>query len=566
MNLNRLLIILFCYAITNSIAVAQTAELNSLTTKLQETVTTVKTGSKTYEAKLEGLQPGVLKYSYDEVDSKGNRTAFVYEFNLADIDPYAVRENTQKDLISSVLAVRNKQKLVKVYKNNEVQSYDDQVAIYANSIEGARVVSDHVKKAIPHAEKVAASRLKITGYDPMISWLSSNVKNVSLGTKSISQKIAKGDKPGVLVLTRTETDSKGGVEEVYTFNLADINVNSINFKVTGNKFSINMETLQKAKYVGVRKEGETKPYVDDISINTNNVDEGRDLKTVFTLLVPQAQEKVKADMPAASTDKDALAKVKSLTTEVTIGSKAYAQTLDAQCFCTFTQVERDSKSTEANVYKFNWMDLNPNGSNVDVSGEKVYLDLQMNNKDKLVSHIKNDKPDGYENEVRIYLPDVETARRIKFVADKAIEKCKATYKDPFPTDTKGIVTWLRSNIKDITLGEVTVKQKLELVEEGNNNKLKYTRVELNAKGSGAEEVYEFNLADLNPMSVQADVKTKWLYVNVEADFKNKIIKYYKDGKIQPYTAKIDFAVNDTELSRAIGNALKKAIKGLKPDK
>jgi hypothetical protein len=565
MNLKQILFFLFCSVFITSLpAVAQ--DLNGLTAKLKEAVTAVKTGSKNYEAKLESLEPGVLKYSYDEVDSKGNRTAYAYEFNLADIDPYAVRENTQKDLISSVLAVRNKQKLVKVYKNNEVQSYDDQVTIYANSIEGARVISDLVKKAIPPAEKVAAGRLKVSGYDAMISWLSANVKNVSLGTKSINQKITKGDKPGVLVFTQTETDSKGATEEVFTFNLADLNVNSINFKVTGNKFAINMETLQKAKYIGTRKKGQVGSYVNDLSINTNNVDEGRDLKTVFSLLVPQAIEKVKADMPAATTDKDALAKIKTLTTDVTIGTKLYTQTLDAQCYCTFTQVEKDTKATEANVFKFNWMDFNPNGSTIDVSGEKIFIDLQMNNKDKLIVHTKNDKPDGYESAIRLYLPDVESARRMKFLVDKAIDKCKATYKDPFPADTKSMVVWLMKNVKDITLAEVTIKQKLELAEEGNHNKMKYTRVELNAKGSGAEEVYEFNLADMNPLSIQADVKGKWLYVTMESDFKNKIIKYYKDGKIQPYTAKIDFAVNDTELSRAIINALKKSTKGLKPDK
>ena len=51
-------------------------------------------------------------HRFDEIDQKGNRVAYAYEFNLADIDPYAVREQTQKDAIYSVLAVRNKQKLI----------------------------------------------------------------------------------------------------------------------------------------------------------------------------------------------------------------------------------------------------------------------------------------------------------------------------------------------------------------------------------------------------------------------------------------------------------------------
>ncbi|HYG17353.1 MAG TPA: hypothetical protein VD816_00425 [Ohtaekwangia sp.] len=559
-----LIISLFLCCLFINSALAQ--DLNALVTKLQQAVTPVQTGSKNYEATLESPQPGTIKYAYDEIDQKGNRTNFVYEFNLADIDPYAVRENTQKDVISSVLAVKNKQKLVKVYKNKEVQSYDDLVVIYASNIESARNISDLVKKAIPPAEKVAASRLKVSGYDGMITWLGNNVKDVTLGTKSIGQFISKFDEPGTLLLRQRETDSKGAVETEYTFNLADINVNSVMFKVAGNKFAITMQTLQKAKYIGVMRAGERRPYVDDITINTNNVDEARDLKTVFTLLIPLAVEKVKASMPAATTEKEALTKLKTYAGNVSLGPRQYEQTMDQQCACTFTQIEKDAKTTTSHVYQFNWMDLNPVSSVIDVSGEKVFLDLQMNNKDKLIKHEKNDKHDGYDSEFKIYFSSIENARRAKVLADKAIEKCASSYKDPFPADAKSVVTWLRNNIKDVTNDDVTLKQGLELVEDGNVNKLKYTRTELNSKGSGAVEVYEFNLSDLNPLSVQTDVKLKWLYISVEADFKSKIIKYYKDGKIQPYAAKIDFAVSDTEQARAVSNALKKGIKGVKPAK
>jgi hypothetical protein len=545
---------------------ASAQDLNALVTQLKQAVTPVQTGTKNYEATLESPQPGAMKYTYDEVDQKGNKTNYVYEFNLADIDPYAVRENTQKDLISSILAVKNKQKLVKVYKNNEVQSYDDQVVIYASNIESARNISDLVKKSIPPAEKIAASRLKVSGYDGMITWLGSNVKDVTLGTKSIGQFISKYDEPGTLLFRQRETDSKGAVETEYIFNLADINVNSIMFKVTGNKFAITMQTLRKARYISVMRAGERKPYVDDITINTNSVDEARDLKTVFTMLIPLAVEKVNASLPAATTEKDALTKLKTYAGDVSLGARQYNQTMDVQCYCTFTQIEKDAKTTTSHVYKFNWMDLNPNSTVIDVSGEKIFLDLQMNNKDKLIMHEKNDKHDGYDSEFKVYFSNIENARRAKILADKAIEKCASSYKDPFSAEAKSMVNWLQNNIKDITLADVTIKQGLELVEEGNINKLKYTRTELNSKGSGAVEVYEFNLADLNPLSVQTDVKLKWLYVTVESDFKSKIIKYYKDGKIQPYAAKIDFAVGDTESARSVSNALKKSTKALKPAK
>jgi hypothetical protein len=163
------------------------------------------------------------------------------------------------------------------------------------------------------------------------------------------------------------------------------------------------------------------------------------------------------------------------------------------------------------------------------------------------------------------MPDIESARRAKVAVDKAAEKCKASYKEPFGNDAGSVNTWIRSAVKDATLDEITLKQTLEPVEAGKNNKLKYTRIDVNSKGSGGEEIYEFNLSDINPLSIEVDVKGKWLYVSMETDFKGKIIKYYKNGKIQPYTSRIEFAVNDVDASRNLVSALKKSIKVLKPN-
>jgi hypothetical protein len=351
--------------------------------------------------------------------------------------------------------------------------------------------------------------------------------------------MAKGPRVGTLVFKEVTTDTKGASEETYAFNLADLNLNSINFKVTGNRFAINVETIKKDKYVAVRKNGEVKPYVSEITINTNNVDEARDIKTILTLAVPLAVEKVKADLPAINNEKDGLQLIKGQVTDLKVGTKQITQQMVAECLCKLTQTESDAKSTESNVYQFNWMDFNPVTSQIDVSGDKLFIELQATDKKKMVMHTKNDKFDGYETSVKLFLADVESARRLKAAVDKSIEKCKAQYKEPFGNDAASAIAWLKNNIKEVTLEQETHKQSLESVEEGKLEKLKFTNRELNPKGTGAEEIYEFSLKDVNPLSIQVETKGKWLVVTFEADFKNKIFNYYKDGKIQPYASKIE---------------------------
>ena len=559
--MNTKFLFVFCLAIISYLHCGAQS-LNELTGSIKGNVGTVQTGSKTFEAKLEVQPWGVLQYAYDEVDSKGNRVTKVFEFNLADIDPYAVRENTQKDAIYVVLGVRNKQKLVKVTKNTEVEPYENEVSIITKDIETARAITDAIKKAIPLAEKEVSARLKVSGYDAMISWFTSNIKDVAVGTKTYQQKMRKGERVGVLEYEEITADTKGSSEEVYIFNLADLNVNTIAFKVTGNRFAINVETLKKDKYIAVRKNGEVKPYVNEITINVNNVDEARDLKTILLMAVPAAAEKVKADIPVVNSEKDGLQNIKAQVTDMKVGSKQITQQMIAECLCQLTQTESDAKSTESNVYKFNWMDFNPTISQVDVSGDKLFIELQTTDKKKMVMHTKNDKFDGYETSVKLYLADVESARRLKSAVDKSIERCKSYYKEPFGSEVSSIVGWLKSNIGEVTLENVSKKQSLEQAEEGKIEKLKFTNRETTEKG-GSEEVFEFSLADINPMSVSIEPKGKWLYVTFESEFKGKIFKAYKDGKILPYVSKIEVAVNDVELARNLAGAFKKGVTAVK---
>src|SRR5687767_4896512 len=282
-------------------SVGQAAEFNGAIQKLQCSLVRVSTGSKTYDQEIKALQFGAIRYGVDETDQKGGKISYAYEFNLADIDPYAVKQETQKDVIMVSLTVRNKQKLIKVYKNNEVQSYDEQVKLRAKDVDNAREMVDAIKNGIPPAEKVLAGKLKLKTYDEMVSWLIGNTKNVELGTsKSIKQTLAKGDYVGSLKLTEIETDAKGATEEQYTFNLADINLNSVNFKISGNKFGLNFETIQRLKGISLLKAGKNS-FVSEITINTNNVDEARDIKTVLAMAVPLAVDKVKADNPKTGT-------------------------------------------------------------------------------------------------------------------------------------------------------------------------------------------------------------------------------------------------------------------------
>jgi hypothetical protein len=560
MNFKGLLFFLIAVAVPRLLA-GQTEDFNGTIQKLQGALAQVSSSSKKYDQEIKPGQFGSVRYGVDETDQKGTKISYAYEFNLADIDPYAVKQETQKDVIMVSLTVRNKQRLIKVYKNGETQSYDEQLKIRAKDIDNARTIVDLIKKSIPSAEKLLASKLKLKSYDEMVSWLVANTKNVELGaSKSIKQTLAKGDYVGSMKLTEIETDAKGATEEQYIFNLADINLNSVNFKISGNKFAVNFETLQKIKGVSVLKAGKNS-FVDEVSINTNNVDEARDIKTVLGMVVPLAVEKVKADNPKTGTPDEIGAALKNLVKDVKGSEKVMVQTIEPKCITTVTQTNQTSNGSEKNVYTFNWMDINPNITQIQVSGDKMFVEATALDKKPVIMHFKNDKLDGYENEVKLYTESIETARRIKFVSEKAAEKCKTTYKDPFPNTANDAFSWLKKTVGEVVVEEASLKQTFEAAGDG-FNKVKYTRTSVKGNTS-SEEIFEFNFSDINPATVEVQVKGKWLYIRFESNFKAKIFGAYKDGKIQPYATTVEMAVKDVESSRSVISAMKKCIENFK---
>jgi hypothetical protein len=121
---------------------------------------------------------------------------------------------------------------------------------------------------------------------------------------------------------------------------------------------------------------------------------------------------------------------------------------------------------------------------------------------------------------------------------------------------------MKETVAEVTVEQTTRKQSFELAEEGNGNKIKLTTVEIKASSS-VEEVFEFNLSDIDPRSIDFEAKGKWLTVKLETNFKNKIIKAYKAGKIQPYVSSLEISMKDVEKARGMIAALKKCAEALK---
>lgn len=534
------------------IGLSQNDEFKSVISELQSNLLEVQTGDETYTHEIEHLGYSVLKYTLVEVDEKGNREEIAYEFNVADLDPYVVREETKKDIIYLSLTVDNGQKFIKVYENGEVKGYDENMLMVTKNIDNARIMKDLIKKAIPMAEEIMTNKLKVETYPEMESWLEEHVVNAESSGKSYNQQlVALDDFPGNFRLIQTEITAKSSEEKQYIFNLSDININSLKFNISGSSFSLDFETNRKQKVIKVLDNGVPDGFDDEIEIFTNNVEEARDLKNILTLAVPLAEDKVEASIQKFDALQPALDYLGKFVQNIDYGDESFEQSVEGDCLMTFARIESDEKSTEKLTAEFNLIDVNGNLIDYDVSSGKMYVEFTTKESLDLIKTYENDEFDGYDDELKIYAENVEVARRIKAVLEDLIKVCERDYIDPFADMTlEQKIGWLTENMEEVRNGDETITQTFERIDDSDPDKIKLTKLEVDAKG-GQEEIFEFNFTDLNPKSIQYDIGSKTLAVSFETKFKEDIIKYYKDGEIENYQDGFELSLADIETARNV---------------
>lgn len=542
------------FALTTT-SVAQQSEFNQLFDQLKVAVGTVETSKYKYEPELLFEHTSVIKYSYTKTSTKGTANSYAYELNIADIDPYTVRESTERDLIVVNIKIKNSQDLIKTFEDQEVKSYTEELQIVASDINNARKIREIIEKAIPLAEKIMLNKLSLNGYNEMLSWLAANVKDATYSDETYAQSLQPDSEfAGKVNLSIVET-GRSSKQADYSFNLADINVNTVRFDISGSEFGLEFETKRKHKLIKYAEDGESKPFIDDIIIKTNNVEEARDLQTVLTLIIPEAEKQVEASFPKFTNKEQALAAVSSGTKTLIYGDDTYEQTFNSDCLAEYVITEISESKSDKKQHNFNWIDINDKVIDYDISGSKMYIDLITNKKQKLMKVIENGEVDPYDESFKLYCEDAENARRLLYAIKESVTLCRKSYRPEVPSEgLKAKINWLTGAVKEVREGDDTYSQSLTLVEEGDLKKFKFTKIEIDEKGS-TELIYELNFADLNERNIDFDISGRSISVKLETNFKEKIIKYYKDGEIQNYEDEFTIHANNVEESRNLISAL-----------
>jgi uncharacterized protein YfcZ (UPF0381/DUF406 family) len=122
---------------------------------ITDNVGDLKSEGKELKQKIEltNNDPCKISLTISSIDDKGKTTDEIYEFALTDMTKLMVDFKVSGENVKVTLACKNKEKLVKVYKNGAQQAWGTDVEIAANDVETAKNIAEAFKNAITQCEK-----------------------------------------------------------------------------------------------------------------------------------------------------------------------------------------------------------------------------------------------------------------------------------------------------------------------------------------------------------------------------------------------------------------------------
>ena len=547
-----------------SILIGTTLSISQDLTSVQDNLKTVETGKSTFRQELRIIEEGLVRYSVVEVDVKGKEKETQYVFSFADIDENTVRAITKKDIIIVQLLVSGKQKLVQVIANGgDKITYASELQLMATDAENSRNLEASIKKIVPEAVKLDEKRLALIGYEAHLDWLIKNLGDVELPKKQIVQKLERTTISAGLTLSQTFNAKSKSSSQTRHFNLATLNPNSVGYRISGEEFTISVETRRGIKGVGYFEDGEQKNYTGSMKFFATSINNGKDIFKVLRALIPLAESTFEKALPKVS-DKDAALNVlNKAMANVDAGEVSLAQNLSIKgnvAQYTLTETEPDA-STEYR-YRFNFSDINAN--NVDYNGQKdrLFVSLPTKKSVKFIQETKNASLQNYTDKLNIYFNTIEDAligaKALKVLAENQEKKMDdITYGS---SSASSAVERLKDLMKKVTIGEDTYDLFIELTDTKTNT-VKMTTVFSNLKKS-IETVQEFSLNDINPKNCKIVVKGKHVVAELNTNHLEKIIKTYLDGTIKPYQSKVTIETAGIEEARQIVGTIKALVEKL----
>src|SRR5690554_493371 len=545
--------LLFVLILCSASGISQ--NFSKIVSEIASNLQTVENNKNEVSQSIQEVQPGVIQISQiSTVIKSGNTTNVVYEFNMADIDVNTIRAYTNKDVIQVQLLVGKKQKLIKTTTDNQKIAYTDGFDILAKNIDNGRILSDLFQSLVPLAIEITEKRLSLNSFQQHLDWLEQNVTNVALLDRQYNQVLKINEKyPGRVEFKVDENTSKKNTSESYHFNLANINPNSIVFEIKGDVSIVNLETRRKLNTIKTFSEGVQGNYTNSFVIYCESVEKARDLQKVLKEAIIHSEKAIENSIPTITNINNGIQTLNNYIGNVVINETTYTQSLNGECVI---EIEKNttsgSKATHEKMF-LNLKDINSNTIKYNTKEKNVYVDFQTTGGNKFIKHIVDGVQKNYTNSFSLEFSEIEEAIMAEAIFKSIIKICE-NQKVDYSLSKDKLIERLKNEIRTFQDDKLTYNQTIEV--KDNNLQIKITEI---SDKKSVEKIYELNMRDLNPSGITFQTSSKSVYVTLQTNYLEKIIKYYEDGAIKNYQNSIEIQAENVENARVIVDLFKNIL-------
>lgn len=256
--------------------------VNDATNYLTNTLKGEMAGTETYKLDFSAITPDPLnvRYVVSKTDVKGISTEQVCEFYPYMLDAGSVKITSAGKFLSISASVNNKKPFIKVFKGGIQQSYDDGLTLMAFDAKQARDIAEAVKfifSTVKAKNKVWNDKISA------LKFITDNVSDIKGDKKDVKQKIEfRNDDPCNLSYSVSSTDENGKTTDgIYEFTLKDINVQTVEFNVSGKNVFINLSCKNKAKLIKVYKNSVQQAWSTSVELQCNDLESARNIAEAF---------------------------------------------------------------------------------------------------------------------------------------------------------------------------------------------------------------------------------------------------------------------------------------------
>ncbi|MBK7407061.1 MAG: hypothetical protein IPJ40_02670 [Saprospirales bacterium] len=531
------------------------ASLTAITANLAKSMQEVEGPKATYSQSVETVEgkPYLLVYQRTTTTGKDKSIDEQWRLNLADIDSKSLRVEDSKDALRINLRVDKGQKYIQYFKDGSLSGYTDNLSIYGQGIDNAREIEGYLLAAVPQAVlewgKVADMEGKTD--EQLLEQLKSLVDDLSLNGTDYRQRLSQmpdySDRFNLNVVASTSRNNK---QETAIWSLGDLKPGAVRLQISGANALVEAITKDNLAWVYMEREGVQQDYAKAVYIRVANPDQGKLLVAVLEKLIPFGEKAIQNRLPIPGKATENFSRITDNLGKFTAGKNAYDVSLTPGCQSRLKEVQGDTRME----YAFHFGDLDPKTVKLEMDDERVEIHISTEKKNDYIWVAKDEAQQNYDDELVLYLSDVETGRLVAHLIPSIIEQCPEEVNFGKFEDVQ---RWIdEGKAPDSGISQVLSAQSGE-----EHCKWNYV-VRDNDEKKPSESSYEFNSYDLDPDQVKIVVNKKTVGVQVQTLKKQNIISSMEKEK-PGYVSTLQFEVADIIAAKSLRISLEKLIAGCK---